>query len=82
MLTPRSELASNISPSAVFRYIEEVHRTLLIDEAVATWQRQRPDAGIRGEEGSWWPAQFVPWLESAPGIELSNRDPRWPVSFL
>jgi hypothetical protein len=32
-LTPRSELASNISPSAIFRYIEEVQPTLLIDEA-------------------------------------------------
>jgi putative DNA primase/helicase len=32
-LTPKSELASNISPSAVFRYIEEVRPTLLIDEA-------------------------------------------------
>jgi putative DNA primase/helicase len=32
-LTPRSELASNISPSALFRYIEEMRPTLLIDEA-------------------------------------------------
>src|SRR5262249_62150977 len=32
-LTPRSELASNISASAIFRYIEEVHPTLLVDEA-------------------------------------------------
>jgi putative DNA primase/helicase len=32
-LTPRSELASNISSSALFRYIEEVRPTLLIDEA-------------------------------------------------
>jgi putative DNA primase/helicase len=32
-LTPRSELASNISPSALFRYIEQSHPTLLIDEA-------------------------------------------------
>ena len=32
-LTPRSELASNISPSALFRYIEHVRPTLLIDEA-------------------------------------------------
>jgi hypothetical protein len=32
-LTPRSELASNISPSALFRYIEDVRPTLLIDEA-------------------------------------------------
>jgi len=32
-LTPRSELASNISPSALFRYVAEVRPTLLIDEA-------------------------------------------------
>jgi putative DNA primase/helicase len=32
-LTPRSELASNISPSAIFRYIEDQRPTLLIDEA-------------------------------------------------
>jgi putative DNA primase/helicase len=32
-LTPRSELASNISASAVFRYIQEARPTLLIDEA-------------------------------------------------
>jgi putative DNA primase/helicase len=32
-LTPRSELASNISPSALFRYIEDIRPTLLIDEA-------------------------------------------------
>src|SRR5262245_36241089 len=32
-LTPRSELASNISAAALFRYIEKEHPTLLIDEA-------------------------------------------------
>jgi putative DNA primase/helicase len=32
-LTPRSELASNISAAALFRYIEEVRPTLLVDEA-------------------------------------------------
>jgi len=32
-LTPRSELASNISASAIFRYIEDQRPTLLIDEA-------------------------------------------------
>src|SRR5262245_55044053 len=31
-LTPRSEIASNISPSALFRYVEEICPTLLIDE--------------------------------------------------
>jgi putative DNA primase/helicase len=32
-LTPRSELASNISASALFPYVEDVRPTLLIDEA-------------------------------------------------
>jgi hypothetical protein len=32
-LTPRSELASSITASALFRYIQEVRPTLLIDEA-------------------------------------------------
>jgi putative DNA primase/helicase len=32
-LTPRSELASNISSSALFRYVEHIKPTLLIDEA-------------------------------------------------
>jgi putative DNA primase/helicase len=32
-LTPRSELASNISASAVFRYVQDERPTLLIDEA-------------------------------------------------
>jgi putative DNA primase/helicase len=32
-LTPRSELASNISASALFRYVEQTRPTLLIDEA-------------------------------------------------
>jgi putative DNA primase/helicase len=31
-LTPRSELASNISPSAMFRYVEDKRPTLLMDE--------------------------------------------------
>jgi putative DNA primase/helicase len=32
-LTPRSELASNITASALFRYVEEIRPTLLLDEA-------------------------------------------------
>jgi len=32
-LTPKAELASNVSPSALFRYVEEIRPTLLIDEA-------------------------------------------------
>ena len=30
---PRTALASNISPAAIFRYVEASHPTLLIDEA-------------------------------------------------
>jgi putative DNA primase/helicase len=32
-LTPKSELASNITPAAIFRYIEQERPTLIIDEA-------------------------------------------------
>ena len=32
-LTPRSELAANVSTASIFRYIEAEHPTLLIDEA-------------------------------------------------
>src|SRR5215831_18405290 len=32
-VTPRSELASNITAAALFRYVEEVRPTLLVDEA-------------------------------------------------
>jgi hypothetical protein len=32
-LTPRSELAANVSTASIFRYIEAMHPTLLIDEA-------------------------------------------------
>jgi len=40
-LTPRSELSSNITAPALFRYIEEVRPTLLIDEA---------DSFVKGNE--------------------------------
>ena len=32
-MTPKSELASNITPAAIFRYIEQERPTLIIDEA-------------------------------------------------
>ena len=43
-LTPRSELASNISASALFRYVEETRPTLLIDEADSFLESRRGDA--------------------------------------
>jgi putative DNA primase/helicase len=45
-LTPRSELASNISPSAIFRYIEEIRPTLLMDEADAFLKDNEEMRGI------------------------------------
>jgi hypothetical protein len=45
-LTPSSELASNISPSALFRYIEDVRPTLLIDEADSFMKENEEMRGI------------------------------------
>jgi hypothetical protein len=79
-LTPRSELASNISPSAVFRYVEDVRPTLLIDEAdsfVGGNEEMRGilDSGhtraaahvIRNEEigGRHKPRRFSTWAPKA-----------------
>jgi Protein of unknown function (DUF3631) len=79
-LTPRSELASNISSSAVFRYIEDVRPTLLIDEAdsfVSENEEMRGilDSGhtraaahvIRNEEinGKHKPRRFSTWAPKA-----------------
>jgi putative DNA primase/helicase len=44
-LTPRSEIASNISPSALFRYVEDIRPTLLIDEADSF---VKDNEGLRG----------------------------------
>jgi len=45
-LTPRSELASNISPSAIFRYVEDTQPTLLIDEADSFLRENEEMRGI------------------------------------
>ena len=45
-LTPKSELASNITPAALFRYIETVRPTLLIDEADAFVRNNEELRGI------------------------------------
>jgi putative DNA primase/helicase len=48
-LTPRSELSSNITAPALFRYIEDVRPTLLIDEADSFVKDNEELRGIR-----WW----------------------------
>jgi putative DNA primase/helicase len=45
-LTPKSELASNISPAALFRYVEAVHPTLLMDEFDASLKNNEEARGI------------------------------------
>jgi putative DNA primase/helicase len=45
-LTPRSELASNISAAAVFRYIEDERPTVLIDEADAFIKNNEEVRGV------------------------------------
>jgi putative DNA primase/helicase len=45
-LTPRSELASNISPSAIFRYVEDIHPTLLMDEGDSFLKDNEETRGI------------------------------------
>jgi putative DNA primase/helicase len=45
-LTPKAELASNISPSAVYRYVQDVRPTLLIDEADSFLKENEEMRGI------------------------------------
>jgi putative DNA primase/helicase len=45
-LTPKSELASNISPAALFRYVEAVRPTLLMDEFDASLKNNEEARGI------------------------------------
>ena len=46
-LTPRSELSSNLTAPALFRYIEDVRPTLLIDEADSFVKDNEELRGIR-----------------------------------
>src|SRR5262245_24502186 len=79
-LTPRAELASNISPSALFRYVEEIRPTLLIDEAdsfvkdneelrgiLNSWHTKAAAYVIRNVEinGEHKPRRFSTWAPKA-----------------
>jgi putative DNA primase/helicase len=79
-LTPRSELASNISASALFRYIEDVRPTLLIDEADSFLKENEEMRGILNSghtkaaahvirnvetNGEYKPRRFSTWAPKA-----------------
>jgi putative DNA primase/helicase len=88
-LTPRSVLASNISPSALFRYIELVRPTLLIDEADSFAKENEELRGILNSghtkaaanvirnvevNGEHKPRQFSTWAPKAIATIRSLAD--------
>ena len=89
-LTPRSELSSNITASALFRYIEDVRPTLLIDEADSFAKDNEELRGILELRPyqSRRPRDPQPQAQAAPVFDLgaeggrhdrrSGRHPRGP----
>jgi putative DNA primase/helicase len=75
-LTPRSELASNISASALFRYVEEVRPTLLIDEADSFLKADEAMRGILNS-GHTRAAAYVIRNVEANGDHKPKRFSTW-----
>jgi hypothetical protein len=75
-LTPRSELASNISASAVFRYVDEVRPTLLIDEADTFVKDNEELRGILNS-GHTKPAAYVVRNVEINGAHKPRRFSTW-----
>jgi putative DNA primase/helicase len=75
-LTPRSELASNISAAAVFRHIEDERPTLLIDEG-DTFTKDNDD--VRGilNSGHIKTAAYVSRTIEAFGEHKAKRFSTW-----
>ena len=89
-LTPRSELSSNITAPALFRYIEDVRPTLLIDEADSFVKDNEELRGILNSGHTkaaanvirnvdHKPRRFSTWAPKAIAtIRHSGRNPRGP----
>ena len=89
-LTPRSELSSNITAPALFRYIEDVRPTLLIDEADSFVKDNEELRGILNSGHTkaganvirnvdHKPRRFSTWAPKAIAtIRHSGRHPRGP----
>jgi putative DNA primase/helicase len=75
-LTPRSELASNITGPALFRYIEQAHPTLLIDEADSFVKDNEELRGILNS-GHTKPAAYVRRTVEENGEHKTRRFSTW-----
>jgi putative DNA primase/helicase len=74
-LTPRSEMASNISPSAVFRRVQDLQPTLLFDEA-DSFLRNEEMRGIL-DSGHTKPAAYVIRNVEVDGQFRAKRFSTW-----
>jgi putative DNA primase/helicase len=75
-ITPRSELASNISPSALYRYVEDVRPTLLIDEADSFVKDNEELRGILNS-GHTKPAAYIIRNVEVNGEHKPRRFSTW-----
>jgi putative DNA primase/helicase len=75
-LTPQSELASNITGPALFRYIEQAHPTLLIDEADSFVKDNEELRGILNS-GHTKPAAYVRRTVEENGEHKTRRFSTW-----
>src|SRR5262249_50841412 len=76
-LTPKSELASSITPSALFRYIETVRPTLLIDEADAFLKDNEELRGILDSGHTKVGANIVRNVDVGRGNFAQRRFSTW-----
>jgi putative DNA primase/helicase len=75
-LTPRSELASNITAAALFRYVEEVRPTLLVDEADSFVKNNEELRGILNSGHTRAAANVIRTVE-VNGIHTPRRFSTW-----
>ena len=74
-LTPRSELSANVTSASVFRYIEELQPTLLIDEADSFLGDNDQLRGILNSGHTRAGARVSGWLRRAVSIRSSRSRP-------
>jgi putative DNA primase/helicase len=75
-LTPRSELASNITAAAFFRYVEEVRPTLLVDEADSFVKDNEELRGILNSGHTRAAANVIRTVE-VNGVHTPRRFSTW-----
>jgi putative DNA primase/helicase len=75
-LTPRSELAANVSTASIFRYIEAEHPTLLIDEADSFLSENEEMRGILNSGHTKAGASVVRVVEEG-GEHVTKRFSTW-----